>query len=118
VYQFETIDLGTYRGDDYVLVGFVEPDPDGRAAYDPATDAENYGVTVARVTPDPTAANIEIIRLDTVHGQPHMDLAYLPPDTDADRKMWLDEGYTYSRMKRYLLTHWELFVDRYHHHTG
>ena len=27
MHRFEAIDLGVYRGDDYFLVGFVEPDP-------------------------------------------------------------------------------------------
>ncbi|MFB6199164.1 MAG: hypothetical protein ABEI52_13025 [Halobacteriaceae archaeon] len=34
MYSFETIDLGTYRGDEYFLTGFVEPDPGNSASYD------------------------------------------------------------------------------------
>ena len=42
-----------------------------------------------------------------------MDLVYLPPNTDEERKVWLDDGYTYKRMKQYLLANWETFADRY-----
>lgn len=73
----------------------------------------NYGVTLVWEGAHPLEENIEIVRTDTAHGQPHMDLVYLPPDADEDRKVWLDDGYTYERMKQYLLANWTLFVDRY-----
>jgi len=112
LHSFEPIDLGTYRGDDYFLTGFVDPEPADGGHYDPATDADEYGVSLARSTV--VGANIEVVRMDTAHGQdPHMDRVYLPPDTDEERKVELGEGYTYKRMKQYLLTHWKDYVDRY-----
>lgn len=56
--------------------------------------------------------------MDTAHGRPHLDLLYLPPDADDQRKVWLDDDYDYSRMKRYLLANWEHFVDLYVQHNG
>ncbi len=44
-----------------------------------------------------------------------MDRLYLPPDSDEDRKEWLDDEYTYARMKAYLLANWKAFVDLYVH---
>ena len=117
MHSFEPIDLGTYRGDDYFLMGFVEPEPSEGEEYDPDEDAENYGVTLVRGRTHPLEENIEIVRMDTAHERPHMDLVYLPPDTDEERKVWLDDGYTYKRMKQYLLANWKTFADRYIRHN-
>jgi len=117
MHSFETIDLGTYRGDDYFLAGFVEPDPDKDEDYDPDEDADNYGVNVSRSGIHPYEDNIQIVRMDTAHGKPHLDKVYLPPDADEDTKMWLDDGYTYEQMKQYLLANWQVFVDRYIKHN-
>lgn len=110
MHRFESIDLGTYRGHEYLLVGFVDPDPRGRDRYDPDEHADAYGVTIARSVATPHAETVEVVRMDTAHGRPHLDRCYLPPD--ADRKRWLSEGYSYERMKRYLLAHWRSFADR------
>jgi len=117
MHSFESIDLGTYRGDGYFLMGFVEPEPSEGEGYDPAEDAESYGVTLVREGAHPLDGNIEIVRMDTAHGQPHMDLVYLPRDTAKDRKVWLEDGYTYKRMKQYLLANWKMFVDQYIRHN-
>jgi hypothetical protein len=116
MHSFEPIDLGPYRGDDYFLISFVEPEPSEGGDYDPDEDAEHYGVTLVRRGTHPLEDNIEIVRMDTTHEQPHMDLAYLPPDTNEERKVWLDDGYTYKRMKQYLLANWKTFADRYIRH--
>lgn len=113
MYKFESIDLGNHRGDDYFLVGFVEPGPTDNDDYDPDEDADNYGVTVARTTSHPSRSNIEVVRMDTAHGYPHLDKAYLPDDADEQRKKRLDDGYEYSRMKQYLLANWKQFADLY-----
>jgi hypothetical protein len=113
MHSFETIDLGSYRSDDYFLAGFVEPEPSEGEDYVPDEDAENYGVTLVRAASHPLEENVEIVRIDTAHGQPHMDRVYLPPDADEDGKVWLDDGYTYKRMKQYLLANWKIFADRY-----
>ena len=117
MFSFEMIDLGNYRGDDYFLKGFVEPEPFEGEDYNPDRDAENYGVTLVRAGGHPLEDNIQIVRLDTAHGQPHMDLVYLPPDASEERKIWLEDGYTYERMKRYLLSNWEKFADQYIQHN-
>lgn len=113
MYSLETIDLGTYRGDYYFLKGFVEPEPSGGEDYDPQEDAENYGVALVREASTPLEDKIQIVRMDTAHGQPHMDKVYLPPDTSKQEKVWLEDGYTYKRMKQYLLANWQEFADRY-----
>lgn len=66
MYRFETIDLGAYRGGDYFLTGFVEPEPADGEDYDPDEDADEYGIVPARSTgygPD-----LEIVRMDTSLG--------------------------------------------------
>jgi len=113
MHSFETIDLGTYRGDNYFLTGFVEPDPSDDAAFNPDEDAEEYGVTLARSAAHPLQENTQIVRMDTAHGRPHLDRVYLSPDADEDTKVWLEEGYEYLRMRAYLLENWKVFVDRY-----
>lgn len=116
MHRFETIDLGPYRSDDYILTGFVEPEPTPGEPFDPATDADEYGVALARTMTYET--NIEVVRMDTAHGQdPHMDLAYLPPDVGSDTQVELDDHCTYERMKQYLLTHWQDFADGYHYYN-
>ena len=117
MYRFETIDLDEYREDDYFLTGFVEPEPADEAAYTPDEDATEYGVSLARAPTYPYEETIEIVRMDTSHGQPHIDHLYLPEDTTQQRKEWLSSGYSYSRMKQYLLTSWKGFVDRYIKHN-
>lgn len=117
MHRFEAIDLGTYRGDDYFLVGFVEPDPEARAEFDPDRDARNYGVSLVRSGTSPLEENTQIVRMDTAHERPHLDLVYLPPDAES-RKRWLDSGYTYRRMRKYLLVNWRTFVDRDHRLNG
>ena len=80
--------------------------------YDPDTDADEYGLSLARATE--FGPNIEVVRMDTAHGQkPHMGLTFLPTDIRPMRQVELDEGYTYDRMKRFFLTHWRNFVDGY-----
>ena len=113
MHSYETIDLGIYRGDSYFLAGFVEPDPSNHAEFDPDDDADEYGVVLVRSSTHPLEENIQIVRMDTAHGTPHLDRVYLPPDVDADTKVWLNEGYEYSRMRTYLLANWEGFVDQY-----
>jgi hypothetical protein len=54
--------------------------------------------------------NTEIVPMDTLYGRPHLDKEYIPPEADAKKKAWLDQGYSYARMKRYLLANWKRFV--------
>jgi hypothetical protein len=113
VYRLDSIDLGSYRDCNYVLVGYVEPEPDADSAYDPADDAENYGWSLVRTANSPLDDNIEIVRMDTRHGQPHLDRVFLPPDSDEPPRRWLESGYSYRRMRDYLLQQWQAFADLY-----
>ncbi len=97
MFRLDSIDLGNYRGDNYFLVGYVEPDPDGFDNYDPADNAENYGWSLVQKAESPLDENDEIVRMDTRHGQPHLDKEFLPPDDENEKKVWLDEGYTQRR---------------------
>ena len=109
--RFSTTDLGNYRGDNYFLVGYVEPGADDGDDYDPAEDADNYGYSLVQKAESPVDENVEIVRMDTCHDQPHLDKEFLPPDVEAEKKVWLDDGYTFRRMKGYLLENWQKFVD-------
>lgn len=108
MHELETIDLGSYRVDDYFLTGFVDPAPVEGREYDPDEDADEYGVVLARSTS--VGSNVEVVRLDTAHGRPHLDRLYLPHDAGTSRKIWLDADYPYDRMRRYLLANWRQFV--------
>jgi len=109
MYRFETIDLGEYGGEAYFLVGFVDPEPD--EPFHPDEDADRYGVSVARSASRPSGNNVEVGRMDTAHGRPHLDREYLPSDADRPKKVWLESGYSYERMKRYLLSNWKHFAE-------
>lgn len=79
--------------------------------YSPAEDAENYGWSLVQKAESPLDENDEIVRMDTRHDQPHLDKEYLPPDSNEEKKMWLDDGYSYRRMRTYLLQNWQDFAD-------
>ena len=109
MYKFERIDLGEYRADTYLFCGFVRPEPTG-SGYDPNTDADNWGVSVAQK--QVTNSNVEVVRLDNAHGQdPHIDKEYLPSDTDEAQKRQLSGSWPYSRMRQFLLTKWTDYAD-------
>lgn len=92
MHRFETLELGHYRGDVYFLTGFVDPEPSG-GFFDPDRHASAYGVSVARSTD--VGANVEVVRMDTAHGQaPHLDRLYLPTGTDEATKLSLGREYT------------------------
>lgn len=112
MHRLETVDLGTYRGDAFFLVGFVEPEPVDGVHFDPDRDAEAFGVSSARSTP--LRSNLEIVRLDTAHGRgPHLDRLYLPHAGPEDRRVWLEKDVTYDQMRRFVLANWRRFVDLY-----
>jgi len=115
--RFDSIDLGKYRGDNYFLVGYVEPDPTESDDYDPVEDAENYGWSLVQKGESPLDENDEIVGMDTRHGQPHLDKEYLPPDSSEEKKVWLDDGYAFHRMRDYLLQNWQDFADLHIHYN-
>ncbi len=109
--RFDNIDLEGYRGDDYFLVGFVEPAPEDGEDYNPESDAKNYGWVVVQKAESPLDENTQVVRMDTRHGDPHLDKEYLPPDADEDKKEYLEDGYGYYRMRDYLLQNWQDYAD-------
>lgn len=114
MHSYEKIDLGDYRGDTYFLAGFVRPAPTRKAEYDPDEDAYEYGVALVRSARSPVADNTEIVRMDNAHGQiPHVDKLYLPPVSRESEKQKMDESWTYSKMRRFLLSEWQRYVDLY-----
>ena len=108
--RFDSIDLGNYRGGNYFLVGYVEPDPDDYDDYDPAEDAENYGWSLIQKAESSLDENDETVGMDTRHDQPHLDREYLPPDGEEDKKVWPEDGYSFQRMRDYLLQNWQDFA--------
>lgn len=117
MYSYEKIDLGDYRDNTYFLAGFVVPDPRRYDKYNPDEDADEYGTTLVRSAEVPTKNNTEIVRLDNAHGQtPHVDKLYLPDDSIKSRKTKLDNDWIYSRMRQFLLSEWQKYVDIYHYH--
>lgn len=113
MHEFETIDLGSYRRRTILVVGFVEPKPIGGEGYEPDEDAENYGVALVDKATAPLEENVEILTMDTRHGRPHLDKEYLPEESAADEKIWLDEDHPYGWMWQFLLENWKHYVDRY-----
>lgn len=118
MYKVSATDLGDYRGDAYKLCTFAEPEPENREEYDPDVDAEDYGVVLFRVGAGPLDENDQIVRMDTRHGRPHMDRAYLPPESSKKTKIYLEDGYTCERMRRFLLANWKEFVDMERKYNG
>jgi hypothetical protein len=53
--RIDSIDLDpeSYRGDDYFLVGYVEPAPENSGDYDPEVDADDYGWSLVQKKQSP-----------------------------------------------------------------
>jgi len=120
MYRFEQYELTSgegYRGHPYFLTGFVEPAPRPGDPYDPAVDADGWGVALGRrrVFTDSGGevvhtATEELVRMDTCHGRPHVDYVFLPPG-HPDRRVWLDGEWPYRTMKRFLEANWRVYAD-------
>lgn len=109
MHKLETITLGEYRGDTYIITGFVEPKPTDSGGFDPIRDARNYGVSLARLTAD-HRTNVEIVVVDTAHGHAHMDLRYLPRQSPRARKHPVPD-WSYQEMRAYLVANWKRYID-------
>lgn len=121
MHSYEKIDLGNYRGETYFLAGFTRPEPSRYDEFNPDEDADEYGVSLVRSGEAPIKDNTEIVRLDNAHGQiPHVDNVHFPPDSDEDEKTELGEDWDYSRMRGFLLSEWQSYVDlvEYYHEYG
>jgi hypothetical protein len=117
LHSYEKIDLGHYRRDTYFLAGFVRPAPTQYGKYDPDEDAHEYGVTLVCSARTPMDDNTEIVRLDNAHGQmPHVDRVYLPHSAEENDKRKLDESWTYSKMRTFLLDKWQRHADLYRYY--
>lgn len=96
----------------YFLAVAVEPDPDSVPNFT-LDDAEHYCVVVGREAPPvPDESNVEIVRIDTCHGRPHVDKLWLPPN-HGERKEWLGDGFTVHDAKDHLKRNWREYVRRY-----
>lgn len=117
MHSYEKIDLGTYRGETYFLTGFTRPEPSRYDEFDPDEDADEYGVSLVRSGETPINDNTEIVRLDNAHGQtPHIDNVYLPSDSNEDEKTELGEDWDYSKMRTFLLSEWQTYVELFEYY--
>lgn len=87
----------------------MEPDPDDLESFDPSGDAEQWGISIHFQPDDPDASHLEIARIDTGHGEPHIDRLYEPDQ----RKDWFGQDYTYEDVRRELLSNWREYADRF-----
>jgi hypothetical protein len=96
----ETVDdvpLGEYEGDIYYIN--VARQPGSR---------DEWCVSVVR---SESAANTNVVRIDTDHGEPHLDKPWLPP---AQRnKDWLGSDFTVDDAIDHFTEEWRVYAWRY-----
>lgn len=109
MHKLRTLNLPPYRGRDFFVTVFVEPDPDDFDSFDLPGDAEQWGISVHFQPNDPYASHVEVARIDSEHGEPHFDHLYEPDQ----RKEWLGQDYTYADAHRDLLSNWLEYADRF-----
>lgn len=84
MHKLRTLNLPPHRGRDFFATVFVEPDPERVDSFDPATDADQWSLSIHFQPDDPYASHIEVARIDTKHGEPHFDRLYDAPDDDFE----------------------------------
>ena len=85
MHKLRALNLPRHRGRDFFATVFVEPDPEGFDSFDPATDAEQWGISVHFQPEDPYASHVEIARIDTEHGDPDQGTDWLGQGTYMPR---------------------------------
>ena len=109
MHKLRTLNLPPHRGRDFFATVFVEPDPDNFDGFDPLVDAEQWGIGIHFQPEDPYASHVEVVRIDTEHGEPHFDRLY-EPDQQKD---WLGQDYTFEDARRELLSNWREYADQF-----
>jgi len=109
MHRLRTLSLPVYRGREFFLTVFVEPDPDSIDSFSAPDDADQWGLSVHFQRNDPVASHVEVARIDTSHGEPHFDRLYESPE----RKEWLGDDYTFAAARRDLLSNWQTYTDQY-----
>lgn len=95
----DTIPAGTFEGDRYFInVATEDGDPD------------SWCVTVGRETPS-DEPNVNVVRIDTDHGRPHVDRLWLRPE--EGRKEWLPPGYPVDDAIDQVTENWREYARRY-----
>jgi hypothetical protein len=107
MHKLRTLSLPAYRGREFFLTVFVEPDPDSLESFSMPASADEWGLSVHFQPGDPYASHVEVARIDTSHGEPHFDHLYASPQ----RKEWLGQSYTFADARRRLLSNWRTYAD-------
>lgn len=114
MHKLRTLNLPSYRGRDFFVTVFVEPDPDTFDSFTVPTDADQWGISIHFQPENPYESHIEVARIDTEHSEPHFDRLFEPDQ----RKEWLGQSYTYEDARQDLLSNWREYADQflqYHH---
>jgi hypothetical protein len=107
MHKLRTLSLPAYRGREFFLTVFVEPDPDSVDSFSVPADADQWGLSIHFQPDDSYASHVEVARIDTSHGEPHFDHLYASPQ----RKEWLGQSYTFADARRRLLSNWRTYAD-------
>ena len=107
MHKLRTLSLPAYRGREFFLTVFVEPDPDSVDSFSVPADADEWGLSLHFQPDDPYESHTEVARIDTSHGEPHFDHLYASPQ----RKEWLGQDYTFADARRRLLSNWRTYAD-------
>ncbi|MFQ3476075.1 hypothetical protein HKK80_07425 [Halonotius sp. F2-221B] len=105
--KLRTLSLPAYRGREFFLSVFVEPDPDSVDSFSIPADADEWGLSLHFQSDDPIESHTEVARIDTSHGEPHFDHLYASPQ----RKEWFGQEYTFGDARRRLLSNWQTYAD-------
>ena len=96
-------ELGAYGGRIYAIAVRVKPDYD---------DVQEFGVTVYYSTGK--GENIDVARIDTDHGGPHLDRLFLE---DPDKK-FLDPDLEWHEAEKQLSDNWRDYARKYERNRG
>ena len=109
MHKLRTLSLPAYRGREFFLTVFVDPDPTTVASFSVPADADQWGLSVHFQPDDHFESHVEVARIDTSHGEPHFDRLYTP----TERKEWLGDDYGFEAARRDLLSNWRTYAERY-----
>lgn len=107
--KLRTLNLPPYRGWDFFLTVFVEPDPRDADSFRVSTDAEQWGLSLHFLPAEPSRRHVEVARIDTAHGEPHFHRLF----ESTQPTEWLGDSDTYQTARRVILANWREYADRY-----